>query len=297
VFVSHDTVFKGDQAWKWSSDEQGAMGGGEDPFMIEFISICDTCMEPIDVPASMPNVSGVVSPTHGGVSPGGESTACTPSPSPPLSPVMPDTVEFMSPSVNTLDLDDDADDAPRQFCAMQNILGPAPTSGLADKGIVEDLLVAIGEEPWPIDESLQVKEWHGAMMEEIASIEENMTWSLVHLSQGHHAIGLKWVFKLKRDELGSIIWHKARFIAKGYVQRQGIDFDEVFVPVARMESVHIVLAVAARHGWQVYHMDVKSAFLNGDLAEEVYVAQPPGFEKKGKEGMVLKLYKALYGLW
>jgi hypothetical protein len=119
VFVSHDTVFKGDQAWKWSSDEQGAMGGGEDPFMIEFISICDTCTEPIGVLASMPNVSGVVSPTHGGVSPSGESTACTPSPSPPLSPVMPDTVEFRSPSVNMLDLDDDADDAPRQFCAIR----------------------------------------------------------------------------------------------------------------------------------------------------------------------------------
>jgi hypothetical protein len=107
---------------------------------------------------------------------------------------------------------------------------------------------------------------------------------------------LKWVFKLKRDEYGSIIRHKARLVAKGYVQRQGIDFDEIFVPVARMESVRIVLAVAAHHGWQVHHMDVKSAFLNGDLAEGVYVAQPSGFVKKGKESMVLKLHKALYGL-
>jgi hypothetical protein len=134
------------------------------------------------------------------------------------------------------------------------------------------------------------------MKEELTSIEENETWSLVHLPKGHHAIGLKWVFKLKRDEHANIIQHKARLIAKGYVQGQGIDFDEVFTSVARMESVRIVLAAAAHHGWPVHHMYVKSAFLNGDLAEEVYANQPPGFIEEGKEGMVLKLHKALYGL-
>jgi hypothetical protein len=90
--------------------------------------------------------------------------------------------------------------------------------------------------------------------------------------------------------------HKARLVAKGYVQRQGIDFEEVFAPVARMESVRVLVAVAAHYGWIVHHMDVKSAFLNGDLVEEVYVAQPPGFSAEGHEGKVLKLHKALYGL-
>lgn len=93
-----------------------------------------------------------------------------------------------------------------------------------------------------------------------------------------------------------MVKHKARLVAKGYSQRQGIDFEEVFAPVARMETVRLILALAAHSGWRVHHMDVKSAFLNGDLAEEVYIQQPVGFIKKGGEHKVLRLRKALYGL-
>jgi hypothetical protein len=107
---------------------------------------------------------------------------------------------------------------------------------------------------------------------------------------------LKWVFKLKTDESGTVVKHKARLVAKGYVQKQGIDFEEVFAPVARMESVGVLLAVAAHNGWHVHHMDVKCAFLNGELSEEVYVSQPPGFTAEGEEGKVLRLHKALYRL-
>lgn len=134
------------------------------------------------------------------------------------------------------------------------------------------------------------------MTEEMESIEENKIWSLVSLPQGQRAIGLKWVFKIKRDEHGEIVKHKARLVAKGYVQSHGIDYEEVFAPVARMESVRVVLVVAAHRGWPVHHMDVKTAFLNGDLVEEVYVEQPPGFAVAGQEGKVIKLHKALYGL-
>ena len=88
---------------------------------------------------------------------------------------------------------------------------------------------------------------------------------------GHRPIGLKWVFKLKKNTNGDIIKHKARLVAKGYVQRAGIDFDEVFAPVARLDSVRVLIAIAAQQSWEVHHMDVKSAFLNGDLQEEVYV--------------------------
>jgi hypothetical protein len=102
------------------------------------------------------------------------------------------------------------------------------------------------------------------------------------------------VFKLKRDEFGAIIKHKARLVARGFLQREGIDFDDAFAPVARMDSVRL-LALAAQEGWRVHHMDVKSAFLNGDL-KEVYVHQPPGFAILDKEGKVLRLRKALYGL-
>ena len=104
------------------------------------------------------------------------------------------------------------------------------------------------------------------------------------------------MFKVKRDEHGAIVKHKTRLVAKGYVQRPGIDFTEVFAPVARLESVRVLLAVAAHEGWEVHHMDVKSTFLNGELQEEVYVAQPAGFVVEGAEHKVLKLKKALYGL-
>jgi hypothetical protein len=134
------------------------------------------------------------------------------------------------------------------------------------------------------------------MIEELQSIKENKTWSLVTLPKGHRPIGLKWIYKLKHDEKGDIIKHKARLVAKGYVQRHGVDFDEVFAPVARMESVRVILIVAAQLNWSVHHMDVKSAFLNRDLKEEVYVCQPPSFVRKGEEQKVLRLHKALYGL-
>jgi hypothetical protein len=94
----------------------------------------------------------------------------------------------------------------------------------------------------------------------------------VSLPLGHKAIGLKWIFKMKRDEKGEIIKHKARLVARGYVQKQGIDYDEVFTPVARMESIKMLLAMTAQEKWLVHHMDVKSAFLNGNLNEEVCVS-------------------------
>jgi hypothetical protein len=134
------------------------------------------------------------------------------------------------------------------------------------------------------------------MMEELESIKENKTWSFVDLPRGQKAIGLKWVFKLKHDEHGDVVKHKTRLVVKGYVQRQGIDFDEVFAPVARMESVRVMIILAAHLSWFVHHMDMKSAFLNGDLGEEVYVSQPPGFIVKGQEQKVYKLHKALYDL-
>jgi hypothetical protein len=134
------------------------------------------------------------------------------------------------------------------------------------------------------------------MEEEMRSIHDNQTWELTTLPAGHRAIGLKWVFKVKKDPAGLIVKHKARLVAKGYAQRQGVDFDEVFAPVARLETVRLLLALAAHSGWQVHHMDVKSAFLNGELEEEVYVQQPPGFADAKHAGHVLKLHKALYGL-
>lgn len=118
----------------------------------------------------------------------------------------------------------------------------------------------------------------------------------MNLPNWRKPIGLKWVFKVKRYPTGDIVKHKARIVAKGYVQKQGIDYEEVFAPVAQIETVRTILALAGSNGWKVHHPDVKSTFLNGNLDEEVYVTQTEGFEKRGKEGMVYKLTKALYGL-
>ncbi|GKA84175.1 ribonuclease H-like domain, reverse transcriptase, RNA-dependent DNA polymerase [Tanacetum coccineum] len=152
------------------------------------------------------------------------------------------------------------------------------------------------EEPRTYKEASTDKKWIEAMKIELDSINKNNTWALTTLPPNQKAIGLKWVFKTKRDAKGNIIKYKARLVAKGYVQEQGIDFDEVFAPVARIETVRLILALAAYHGWQVHHLDVKSAFLHGDLKEEVYVTQPEGFVQQGNSGKVYKLTKALYGL-
>lgn len=134
------------------------------------------------------------------------------------------------------------------------------------------------------------------MQEEIFSINKNNTWMLCDLPTGKKAIGLKWIFKIKHDSNGEIQKHKARLVVKGYSQRAGIDFKETFAPVARFETVRIFLALAAQRHWTVHQFDVKSAFLNGELNEEVYVEQPAGFTIKGFEDKVYQLRKALYGL-
>lgn len=160
----------------------------------------------------------------------------------------------------------------------------------------EEELLLLDDEPTNFYEAKEHNEWQQAMNTEMVSIEENNTWELCDLPVGHKSIGLKWVYKVERDAQGSIIKYKARLVAKGYVQEQGIDFEEVFAPVARIETVRFILAIAAKRGWIVHHLDVKTAFLNGDLKEEVYVKQPEGFIIRGKENKVYRLRKALYGL-
>lgn len=160
----------------------------------------------------------------------------------------------------------------------------------------ERLLMIVNEEPWDYDEASRLKVWVDACKNEITSIEENKTWDLVDLPIGAKPIGLKWVFKVKRNADGSINKFKARLVAKGYVQKHGIDYDEVFAPVARIETIRLIIGLAASKGWMIHHLDVKTAFLHGDLREEVYVSQPQGFIVKGQESKVYKLKKALYGL-
>jgi hypothetical protein len=180
---------------------------------------------------------------------------------------------------------------------MENFLGDQPVPGLAPHDLEAQLHLACDDgEPRSFTEAERHAAWRAVMQSEMDAVEKNCTWELADLPRGHSAITLKWVFKLKRDEAGAIVKHKARLVARGFVQREGIDFDDTFTPVARMESVRLLFALAAQEGWRVRHMDVKSTFLNNDLNEEVYVHQSPGFAIPGKEGKVLRLRKALYSL-
>ncbi|GJX44161.1 retrovirus-related pol polyprotein from transposon TNT 1-94 [Tanacetum coccineum] len=151
-------------------------------------------------------------------------------------------------------------------------------------------------EPKTYKDALTQSCWIEAMQEELNEFERLEVWELVPRPDKVMVITLKWIYKVKLDELGGILKNKARLVARGYRQEEGIDFEESFAPVARLEAIRIFLAFAAHMNMVVYQMDVKTAFLNGNLQEEVYVSQPDGFVDKDKPNHVYKLKKALYGL-
>ena len=132
-------------------------------------------------------------------------------------------------------------------------------------------------EPTNVDEALKDPDWVMAMQEELNNFTRNEVWKLVPRPK-QNVIGTKWVFLNKQDEHGIVTRNKARLVAQGFTQIEGLDFGETYAPVARLESIWILLAYAAHHDFKLYQMDVKSAFLNGPLSELVYVEQPPGFE-------------------
>ncbi|GJZ11334.1 putative ribonuclease H-like domain-containing protein [Tanacetum coccineum] len=134
------------------------------------------------------------------------------------------------------------------------------------------------EEPKKVIHALKDPSWIEAMQEELLQFKLQEVWTLVDLPNGKRPIGTKWVFRNKKDERGIMIKNKARLVAQGYTQEEGIDYDEVFAPVARIEAIRLFLAYASFKDFVVYQMDVKSAFLYGKIEEEVYVCQPPGFE-------------------
>ncbi|GJY11705.1 putative ribonuclease H-like domain-containing protein [Tanacetum coccineum] len=152
------------------------------------------------------------------------------------------------------------------------------------------------EEPKRVSQALRDPAWVEAMQEELLQFKLQKVWILVDLPKGHRAIGTKWVYRNKKDERGIVIRNKARLVAQGHTQEEGIDYDEVFAPVARIEAIRLFLAYASYMGFMVYQMDVKSAFLYGQIEEEVYVCQPPGFEDPDHPNKVYKVVKALYGL-
>ena len=138
--------------------------------------------------------------------------------------------------------------------------------------------------------------WQSAMQAEMDSIHNNQTWSLVPLPPDKTAISSKWVYKIKPATPGHPARYKARLVARGFQQQDGVDFLETFSPVVRWETIRVLIAIAVHLNWPLHQLDVLTAFLNGILQEDVYMHQPHGFVKPGKEHLVCKLHKALYGL-
>ncbi|UYV83140.1 hypothetical protein LAZ67_22002407 [Cordylochernes scorpioides] len=154
-------------------------------------------------------------------------------------------------------------------------------------------------DPKDLDQALSSEDshlWKGAMKEEYSSLLKNGTWELVDPPKNKNIIGNKWVFRKKFRADGSIERYKARLVAKGYSQKYGIDYEETFAPVVRHSTIRTVLALAVEYDLLVHQMDVQSAFLNGDVKEEIYMTQPENFESKKYPRRVCKLKKAIYGL-
>lgn len=174
--------------------------------------------------------------------------------------------------------------------------------GLSEESEEEDAninlhyLTLFTSDPVHFEEAVKHDKWRAAMDIEIQAIEKNNTWELSDLPKDTKKIGVKWVYKTKLKENGEVDKLKARLVVKGYVQQQGIDYTEIFAPVARMDTVRMIVALAAQKGWTLYQLDVQSAFLHGELNEEVYVEQPKGYELENSPNKVYRLKKALYGL-
>jgi hypothetical protein len=159
-------------------------------------------------------------------------------------------------------------------------------------------MLAMHDDPTSLAEALAGDDavaWQQAMDEEMASQLENRTWDITDCPRGVRPIPGKWVFVRKRDAQGNVVQYKARFVAKGFRQVAGVDFDEVFAPVSKHATLRALLSKVAAQDLELHQMDIKSAFLQGELEEEVYVQQPPGYEQ-GERGQVCRLNKALYGL-
>eukprot|EP00253_Pinus_taeda_P011066 PITA_11066 len=151
-------------------------------------------------------------------------------------------------------------------------------------------------EPSSFEEAVEDPAWVDAMVEEYDSIVRNSAWEIVPRLEGKSMVGSRWIYKVKQAVDGSVEKYKARFVAQGFSQIEGIDYEETFAPVARYSSIRTILSLSAQMGWHILQMDVKTAFLNGVIEEEVYIEQPKGFEVFSSKSHVCRLKRPLYGL-
>ncbi|CAL2246732.1 unnamed protein product [Prunus armeniaca] len=204
-----------------------------------------------------------------------------------------------SSSISSVQADSSHTDHSSLTPSASVIIGPLNQGVRTGKQLAQEIrhvCYVSKEEPRNVKEALHHGEWFLAMQEELNQFVRNDVWYLVPRPVHTNVIGTKWIFKNKTDQQGNVVRNKARLVAQGYTQMEGIDFDETFAPVARLELVRLLLAIACHLKFKLYQMDVKTAFLNGVLNEEVYVEQPKGFEDPHHPNDVFRLKKALYGL-
>ncbi|CAM8921688.1 unnamed protein product [Rhodiola kirilowii] len=163
-------------------------------------------------------------------------------------------------------------------------------------GSSRSFIASLASVPNSVSEALAHSGWRDAMVEEMNALEANGTWVLTDLPPGTRSIGCKWVFTVKVNPDGSVARLKARLVAKGYSQTFGIDYFDTFSPVAKLTSIRLLISLAASHHWPLHQLDIKNAFLHGDLQEPIYMEQPPGFVAQGESAKVCYLHKSLYGL-
>ncbi|KAD5961638.1 hypothetical protein E3N88_13111 [Mikania micrantha] len=290
IIVSKDVTFNEEDKWMWSKDE---MGSSELIIPENYIELLD---DVVDIPrnphhgasSSDVHVDGVHSSSDvGGVQPSSDDVLQSPH------------ITNVSSTSQQHQNDDETEAAVR----TSKRSGKAPAwlndyqsgEGLSDEEVNLALFSSLGD-PLNYEQAAKDEKWMQAMEAEIKAIERNGTWELVDLPEGSIPIGVKWIYKTKLNEKGEIDKFKARLVVKGYAQQKGINYNEVFAPVARWDTIRTLVAVAAHNSWVVKQLDVKSAFLHGELKETIFVEQPKGFVKTGAETKVYKLKRALYGL-
>ena len=194
--------------------------------------------------------------------------------------------------------DENLDDAPEppQFQLRRSNRQRQPSTRYSSD---EYVTLTDGGEPECFEEAMESEEkqkWLEAMQDEMKSLHENHTYDLAKLPKGKRALENRWIFRVKHESNSASLRYKARLVVKGFRQRKGVDFNEIFSPVVKMSSIRTMLSLAATLDLEVEQMDVKTAFLHGDLEEEIYMKQPDGFQVEGKEDYVCRLRKSLYGL-
>ena len=150
--------------------------------------------------------------------------------------------------------------------------------------------------PKNTEEVLENPNWKQAMDDEMLALIQNQTWELVDLPGGKKPVGCRWVYTIKYNSDGSLERYKARLVARGYTQTYGLDYKETFAPVAKMNTVRVLISIAVNLDWELLQYDIKNAFLYGDLKEEIYMQMPPGYENEATQGKVCRLKRSIYGL-